>query len=218
MKFVKRAACALLSLVMLGGVFAGCTGAPSGEEPVPPSGEEPAPPSGEDPVGELFEPEMNNTTKVGMSAEYLGTVPRTLPEVSDGGLGRYPVYGGNNSFTQEEREAIIAENNALVSSSSTYDAMDAEGNLSLNGIPTGKKLYKHSAAAGMYEGDVADDEPALVKRLTYRSRSRGNLITGLYAPAGEVLKIEMSARDLAASGGVKVFIGQALAVPRGGSQ
>lgn len=209
MKFLQRAACALLSLVMLGGVLTGCSGAPA-EPDTPPSGEEPAPPSVEEPVGERFVPEMNNTTKVGMSAKYLGTVPRTLPEVSDGGLERYPVYGGSDSFTQEEREAIIAENNALVASSSTYDAMDAEGNLYLGGAPTGGKLYKHSAAAGMYEGDVADDEPALVKQLSIRARSGGNHITGLYAPAGEVIKIEMSGKDLAATGGLKVLIGQAL--------
>lgn len=158
----------------------------------------------------IFDPGMANTGKVGMAAEYLGTVARRLPEVSDGGLGKYPVYGVTLSTTAEEKAAILAENNALVASADTYDSMDADGNLYLAGEPVGRKLYKHTAAAGMYEGDVSDDEPALVKRLTIRSRSRGNHITGLYAPAGEVVKVEMSEDDLRATGGLVVYIGQVL--------
>ena len=143
-------------------------------------------------------------------AEYLGTVPRRIPEVSNGGLEKYPVYGKTLSATQEEKQAIIDENNGLCASSSTYDSMDAEGNLYLAGEPTGNVLYKHSASAGMYEGDVSDAEPAVVKRITIRPRGNGNHITGLYAPAGEVIKIEMSGQDLAATGGLKVIIGQTL--------
>ena len=74
-----------------------------------------------------------------------------------------------------------------------------------------KKLYKHTSAVGMYGGDVSDDEPAVVKTLTYISRAgmASNQITGLYAPAGEVVKIEISAEDLAAIGGtLRVYIGQ----------
>lgn len=48
----------------------------------------------------------------------------------------------------------------------------------------------------MYEGDVKNDEPAIIKRLTIRPRNSGNHITGLYAPAGEVVKIELSKEDL----------------------
>ena len=200
----------ILSLFCLAFPLSACSGAEGeggGGGTVPPA-EEPSPPQEEELP--LFGGKAQNTSKAGMYAEYLGTVPRTLPEISDGGLGKYPEYGVTLSASREERQAIIDENNALTASSSTYDAMDAEGNLYLNGQPTGGRLYKHTAAAGMYGGDVSDTEPALVKRLTYRSRPRGNLITGLYAPAGEVVKLEMSAEDFAATGGLTVYIGQAL--------
>ena len=88
--------------------------------------------------------------------------------------------------------------------------MDEYGNLYLGGEKTGKKLYKHSAAVGLYEGNVSDDEQAVVKQITIKSRPAGNHLTGLYAPAGEVIKIELSAKDLAATGGVIVRVGQAL--------
>ena len=39
---------------------------------------------------ELFEADMYSPSKVGMTAEYLGITERHLPEVSDGGLERYP--------------------------------------------------------------------------------------------------------------------------------
>lgn len=205
----------------LSGFFSACSsGGQTGEPPAQEQpggndpggngpGEEPQPPEDTYP-DELFEGKLYNTSKVGMSAEYLGTMPRSLPEVSDGGLGAYPQYGVTLSATEEEKQAILDENQSLVASASTYDSMDAEGNLFLAGEPTGRKLYRHTASSGMYEGDVSDSEPALVKRLTYRSRSRGNLITGLYAPAGEVIKIELSAEDLAETGGLTVYIGQVL--------
>ncbi len=169
-------------------------------------------PMPEDPYPDTrFESGMKNTSKVGFSAEYLGTAERHLPVVSDGGLPAYPVYGETFSATEEEKQAVLDENTALLSSASTYDGMDAEGNLYLNGEPTGGKLYKHTAAAGMYEGDLSDDEPAVVKRMTFRARSGGNHLTGLYAPAGETVKVEMSEEDLARTGGLKIYIGQALA-------
>ena len=57
----------------------------------------------------LFSSIFSNPSKVGMSAEYLGTVERNLPEVSDGGLEKYPVYGTRLSATQEEKQAILDE-------------------------------------------------------------------------------------------------------------
>lgn len=62
----------------------------------------------------------------------------------------------------------------------------------------------------MYYGDVSDDEPAVSKKITYVTRTYGNHITGLYAPAGEIIKIKMTVADFKSSGGVKVIIGQAL--------
>lgn len=163
----------------------------------------------------LYLPFYRNESKVGYSAEVLGTAPRQTPEVGDGGLPAYPVYGtvlyGSGTDTNpEEKAALLAENALLCAGTATYDGMDEEGNLYLSGESLGRKLYKHTAAAGMYLGDVSDDEPALVKKITVQARRSGNHITGLYAPAGEVLKIEMSEEDLLRTGGVTVEIGQAL--------
>lgn len=198
---------AIFAVVVLSGCASGDSGGMDGDGNVP-----------ED---SAFYSGVYNTSKVGYSAEYLGTVPRILPEVSDGGLERYPVYGtALAGASEEEKEAILAENRTLIAgadaenSANTYDAMDADGNLYLNGSPTGAKLYKHTAAAGMYFGDLSDDEQAVVKRITYSSRPSGNLITGLYAPAGEVIKIEISAEDLKSTGGITVYIGQYLSNAR----
>ncbi len=227
-RYVLRAlSVALAFLLALGCVFAGCTKEPAAPEtpqvPVQPSPDDPetpqepsvTPPEGQLPEedaypDELFTGKLANTSAVGMRAEYLGTVRRSLPEVSDGGLDRYPEYGVTLQAEKEEKQKIISENEMLNASSSSYDSMDAEGNLYLNGQATGKKLYKHTASFGMYEGDVDDNEPALVKRITIRPRTRGNYVTGLYAPAGEVVKIEMSEKSLAATGGIVVVIGQEL--------
>ncbi len=151
-----------------------------------------------------------STFKTMQSGEVVGRVQRNIPEVSDEGLERYPVYGTTLSLTDEEKQAILDENAFLNASDTTYDSMDGEGNLYLNGSALGRKLYKHTAAAGLYYGDVSDDEQAVIKRLSYNSRPAGNHITGLYAPAGEVIKISMSNDDLQRTGGLTVHIGQAL--------
>lgn len=187
-----------------------------GEEQTPENPENPTNPSTpSDEEWELFTPFYCNESKVGYSAQILGTVARQTPQVSNGGLEQYPVYGtqlyGSGVDTNpEEKAALLAENTQICASETTYDAMDGQGNLYLNGQPTGGKLYKHTAATGMYLGDVADSEAALVKELTIQSRSTGNHITGLYAPAGEVIKIELSEEDLVKTGGIIVEIGQAL--------
>lgn len=183
---------------------------------MPEAPESPVGPERPDDGGQIpsrpFESGIYNLSKVGYCAQYLGSFPRTLPQVSDGGLGRYPRYGVTlENSSVEEREAIIAENNLLVAGADTYDSMDMYGNLFLNGSPTGRKLCKHTAAYGMYEGNLADDEQAIIKRITYIPRGTyGNLLTGLYAPAGEVVRIEMSAEDLKSTGGLTVYIGQFL--------
>ncbi len=82
-----------------------------------------------------------------------------------------------------------------------------------------RQLYKHSAANGMYmEGytrngvkyEVSDDAPGVVKEITMRSRAYGYGITGLYAPAGEVIKVEISGADMNSTNGITIHIGQAL--------
>ena len=207
---MKRTIAIIISVVLTIGIsfsaLSGCSSKPqqpesAGETEQP--GEESGYPT------ELFDAGIYNPTKVGYSAEYLGTTDRRLPEVLDGGLERYPQYGVTlSNATAEEKSAILSENASLCASASTYDGTD--GNLYLNGAATGNKLYKHSASVGLYEGDVSDDEPAIIKRITMQARPTGNHLTGLYAPAGEVVKIELSEADLAKTGGLKIHIGQIL--------
>ncbi len=86
-----------------------------------------------------------------------------------------------------------------------------------------RQLYKHTAADyahGMYrEGatkngvtyEISDDAEAVVKEITMRSRGYSSYgVTGLYAPAGEVIKVEISGADMNATGGISIHIGQAL--------
>ncbi|MCH5148332.1 MAG: hypothetical protein J1G05_03080 [Clostridiales bacterium] len=157
-------------------------------------------------------------TKVGYYAEYLDTVERQKPEVKNEGFATvFPKYGTTlyGEETSSEKSALWQENGQLLSdglaniSGASYDGMDKDGNLYLKGEPTGRALYRHEASADMYYGNVSDNEPAVVKKISYRSRTYGNLITGLYAPAGEVLTLTMDKADFEASGGLKVFIGQA---------
>ncbi|MDE7440201.1 MAG: M60 family metallopeptidase [Clostridia bacterium] len=73
-----------------------------------------------------------------------------------------------------------------------------------------RKLYKHTAALTHFGGGLSDDEPRIVKTITAYTHTKllSTQITGLYAPAGEVIKIEMSQSDYRAAGGIKVLIGQ----------
>ena len=146
-------------------------------------------------------------SRVGEYFETLGTVSRVAPNVSNGGLAFYPTYGTNLTDMSLNTE-IEAENISLIASNNTYNSMDKDGNLYLDGTPTGNKLYKHSASVGLYGGNVSDDEDRLIKRINItQPKLLGNYLTGLYAPAGEVIKIEISEADLAKTGGLVVIIG-----------
>ncbi|MDE6667075.1 MAG: M60 family metallopeptidase [Clostridia bacterium] len=170
-----------------------------------------------------------NTTKVGYSSATVGTVQRNKPVegVKNEGLSSgYPKYGSTLSLTTEQKTAIIAENRKLTANgtwvdssgrtSGSYDKMDENGYLYKtdgtkpgNGVP--EQLYKHTASVGLYGGNVSDDEPGIVKQVTLRPRGYSSYsVTGVYAPAGEVIKIQLSEADMAATGGITVHIGQAL--------
>ena len=118
-------------------------------------------------------------------------------------------------------------NNKYDDFNATYNKIDADGYLWFvnNGTTTPaenpdhsqRRLYKHSAAEGMYLegfGDIpmiSDTQPSVTKQITVRPRGYSSYsITGLYAPAGEVIKVEMSGADMDASGGITIHIGQAL--------
>ncbi len=185
--------------------------------------------------GDVFVNKYSTTTKVGVSGEYLGTAPREIPtEVHDGGLASgYPKFGytlngvlGNGAEQVAARDALIAEANSLATVNTAnagggggYKSIGADGTLyDANGNPAldangePRKLYKHSASVGLYLGDVADDEPGIIKKLTFMPRSYTSYydVTGLYAPAGEVIKVQISEEDMKATGGIVFHIGQAL--------
>ncbi len=174
---------------------------------------------------EQFYNEFSTLSKVGQSSKYLGEVQRNLPQTGNEGLERYPKYGvtltkkdgqSDEDFTIE-KQAILDENQYLLAGD-TYDSLDEDGYLYkneqsvLDGEGNHRKLYKHTASQNLYYGDVSDEEKAVVKSLTISPRATsGNYITGLYAPAGEVVKIEISEENLENMGAVTVLIGQALA-------
>ena len=174
------------------------------------------------------------TTLVGFSGKQVGTVSRNIPkETQDGGLeSGYPTYGktlsgvlGNTEEKQALRNALIAESNYLCATGTwnnsgnggSYNRMDEDGYLYNGDSPAldtngqHRKLYKHSASVGMYLGDVSDSEPGIVKEVTIRPRGYNSYsVTGVYAPAGEVIKIQISEADMNATGGLTIHIGQAL--------
>lgn len=161
---------------------------------------------------QLLEFSSDFNGKVNQWSQTIGTVSRNVPQTTsnEGLCERYPTYGtALKDVTDEEKDAIIEENALIMASENTYDAIDKDGNLLLNGERIGKKLYKHTAAVGMYYGDVDDGEQAVVERITIVANEQRNFVTGLYAPAGEVVKMEISEEDLAAMGGsFTVVVGQ----------
>ena len=171
------------------------------------------------------------TTRVGAAYEDIGTSARVKPvdgvhdeglKLSDGSSA-YPVYGKNKTLTADEKNLILEETNLLcatptTSAKGTYDMMDKDGYLYLKGDPVlysggeHRRLYKHTGSIGLYGGDVADDEPAVIKKMTFTPRSYNGYynVTGLYAPAGEVIKIQMTEAQMDSTGGIVIHIGQAL--------
>lgn len=182
--------------------------------------------------------EYKSAQAVGYYGTQLGTVKRVRPvkDVRDGGLvangmiSAYPTYGytlreviGSEAAQVAAREALISESADLIADGTSansghtggYSWMDKDGHLFggtvVNPIDTQRQLYKHTASIGMYGGDVSDDEPGVIKQVTMRPRGySGYGVTGIYAPAGEVIKIEISQEDMNATGGIVIHIGQAL--------
>ncbi|MDE6758654.1 MAG: M60 family metallopeptidase [Clostridia bacterium] len=182
--------------------------------------------------------EYANATTVGFASKDLGTINRVKPvsEIKNEGYvaeSCYPIYGhtpanvlGDANATTRSR--LISESSYLTATGTWnaggggYTWMDKDGYLysgtTANPIPTvntrseHRQLYQHTASVGLYYGDVADSEPGRIKEITFRPRqyTRGYNVTGLYAPAGEVVKIQISEKDMNATGGISVHIGQAL--------
>ncbi len=184
-----------------------------------------------------YDNNYKNTTMVGYSGRVIGQVERNIPQKTrDEGLGVYPKYGytlstviGNSSANIKARNALISESNYLCANGTHnnsgngggYTWMDKDGNLytgttaepipALDKNKKQRKLYKHSASVGLYMGDVSNDEPGIIKEVTIRPRGYNSYsVTGVYAPAGEKIKIQISEEDMNATGGLTIHIGQAL--------
>ena len=174
-------------------------------------------------------------TVVGYYGRVIGTVERNIPETTrDEGLGVYPKYGYTLSTVIGSSAEMVAARNALINESSyltatgtanagggQYTWMDENGFLysgtraepvaTMDKSGKQRRLYKHSASIGLYMGDVSDDEPGIIKEVTMRNRGyNGYGVTGVYAPAGELIKIQLSDADMTATGGITIHIGQAL--------
>lgn len=140
---------------------------------------------------------FNNTNNIyGInvySAYNTKTFDRSPAQEIAGDLERYPEYnkiltkkeGQSEDAFLQEKQNILNENQAIFD----YDAMDKDGNLFKEGTALGKKLFKHKSSDGLYFGNVADDAKAVTKYLRFLPYYVGNTVTGLYAPAGEVIKI-----------------------------
>lgn len=185
------------------------------------------------PNNELFIKQTSTNSKIGISYKVIGNVARGTSQCKDEGLSRYPVYGEtlvkasgeSDSDFLSLKQAILAENaylnadpNATLSGTcSNYNSIDNNGYLYLDGEPVldnsgnHRKLYKHTASVGMYGGNVSDNEPAVIKQIKIQPRQMGNYITGLYAPAGEVIKLTISASDLNKINNFNIYVGATLA-------
>lgn len=112
---------------------------------------------------------------------------------------------GDGSYTWMDKDGYL------------YSGTTAEPVAAVDTKGKPRRLYKHSTAVGMYyEGfggtpTLSDEEPAIIKEVTIRPRGYGSYsVTGVYAPAGEVIKIQISEADMNATGGITIHIGQAL--------
>ncbi|KAK8849917.1 hypothetical protein M9Y10_018507 [Tritrichomonas musculus] len=170
----------------------------------------------------LYEKSYKSVGRVGYYFEYLGEVPRSpKPELKSEGYlppNRYPTYNKQpSSLTEEEKSLLYQENYFLATKSSsnsgTFDILDKDGYLYYNNQVltyengTSRKLYRHLGSVNNYLGEVSDNEPAIVKRISLKPRIRTYSTTGLYAPPGEVISLRINEKELQKVGSLKVSIG-----------
>jgi len=140
-------------------------------------------------------------------SKVLTYVDRNVPtEVKYEEVNEQISYGGDNTALDDIYDDILAENNKLIASDSTYDEIGSDGKLYLSGEYIGRDLYKHVFSLGLYGGNVSDSEKAVKKVMKINPVSTTNYITGLYAPPGEVITVEISEEDLANIGGSLTFL------------
>ncbi len=96
-----------------------------------------------------------------------------------------------------KKNAIKVENESIFN----FDKLDSEGFYYLDGVKSSTQLFKHRGADTQLPTYLSDDK-AVIKDLTLRNTINPTSITeevtsvanitGLYAPAGELIKIEIS--------------------------
>ncbi len=138
----------------------------------------------------------------------INETPRNLPAtITNGGLSKYPAY--DNPVTETLlKSAIITENEQMYD----FDSLDEQGFYYKNDIKTGQVLYKHTASDQMYGTTLLDTQTAVDKYMHINNSSYnmnsldyGSITTGLYAPAGEIITIEID--DEAVAQNIEVYIG-----------
>ena len=160
---------------------------------------------------ELFiSPLLSLTQNNLIQSKILDQIERIVPsEMKNEGIEYIPVYNGDNSDINQYYNEILEENLKLVAGTNTYDEIGEDGKLYLKGEELERYLYKHSFSKDLYGGNIDDNEKAVIKEIKINPISNCNYITGLYAPPGEVIKVEISEEDLNNIGGVLEFrIGQ----------
>lgn len=128
-----------------------------------------------------------------------------------GNTSVYDIPGnGVTETTSSKKTAILDENERIFN----YDSMNSSGLLYLDGESTGSYLFKHRGADSQVATYLQDDT-TVVKTMVLRNNVSPDTtgeelytpvnLTGLYAPAGEVVKIEISSK--LASTNPTVYIG-----------
>ncbi len=121
----------------------------------------------------------------------------------------YSTNDGSNDGSEEAEGEIISGGNEV--GLEDGESLE-EGSTSINKQYNlhYRMLYKHTASLTHFGGGPSDDEPRIIKKITALTHAKleSTTITGLYAPAGEVIKFEMSLSDYQAAGGLRVLIGQ----------
>lgn len=152
-----------------------------------------------------------NSSKVQQSFTDLGNINRNIPKdtKNEGICLRYPTYGTSlENITEEEKDNLIKESSLIFPGTNTYTSLNKDGNYLLDGNLTGKKIYKHTASIDMYEGNVSNEEKAVIRKIDINATIWRNYITGLYAAPGEIIKLEISQDDLEKIDSLTIAVGQ----------
>ncbi len=141
---------------------------------------------------------------------YMNEIARKLPTTTaDNGLSQYPAY--NNTVTDLTlKTQILQENYDMYD----FDEMDKDGYYYKSGVKTGQRLFKHTAADNIYPTSLSNSQTAVEKYMHVNNYAfnegvaggYGAITTGLYAPAGELITIEIP--EDAVLENIEIYIGK----------